>query len=129
MERLHVNQIREIIYRLRQGYSERQVAGDMGMSRVTVHKYYMLAFVRGYLNSECELPSDRELVAKLGPKMAPPWMESTVAPYGEVVRRGAGRSRRSSARQCGGIQAQPASPSIVARTKWPGGMSASTRRS
>ena len=85
VERLHVNQIREIIYRLRQGYSERQVAEELGMSRVTVHKYHMPAFVRGYLTSECELPSDRELVEKLGPKMAPPWMESTVAPYGEVV--------------------------------------------
>ncbi len=85
MERLHVNQVREIIYRLRQGDSERQVAEDLGMSRVTVHKYHMLAFRLGYLTSECELPSDRELVANLGPKVAPPWMESTVAPYGEVV--------------------------------------------
>jgi transposase len=87
MERLHVNQIREIIYRLRQGQSERQVAEDLGMSRVTIHKYHMLALHLGYLLSEEELPSDRELVAKLGPKAAPPWMESTVAPYGEVVER------------------------------------------
>ena len=85
MERLDVKQIREIIYRLRQGLSERQVAADLGMSRVTIHKYYMMALDQGYMEGEGELPTDRELVASLGPWVAPPWMESTVAPYGEVV--------------------------------------------
>jgi transposase len=87
MERLDVKQIREIIYRLRQGQSERQVARDTGISRVTVHKYYMMAVAKGYMDSDEELPTDRELVAALGPKFSPPWMDSTVAPYGEVVER------------------------------------------
>ncbi len=85
MERLHVKQIRDIVYRLRQGQSERQIARDLGMSRVTIHKYYMMALREGYMDNEEELPTDRELVAKLGPAVSPPWMESTVAPYGEVV--------------------------------------------
>lgn len=85
MERLDVKQIRDIVYRLRQGQSERQIARDVGMSRVTIHKYYMIALREGYMDNEEDLPTDRELVAKLGPAIAPPWMESTVAPYGEVV--------------------------------------------
>lgn len=85
MERLHVKQIRDIVYRLRQGQSERQIARDLGMSRVTIHKYYMMALREGYMDNEEELPTDRDLVAKLGPSIAPPWMESTVAPHGEVV--------------------------------------------
>ena len=87
MERLDVKQIRDIVYRLRQGQSERQIARDLGMSRVTIHKYYMVALREGYMDSEEELPTDRELVASLGPAIAPPWMASTVAPYGEVVER------------------------------------------
>jgi len=93
MERLDVKQIREIVYRLRQGQSERQVAADLGMSRVTIHKYYMMALDQGYMDNEGELPTDRELVGKLGPWVAPPWMESTVAPYGEVVEEVMSRTR------------------------------------
>ncbi len=85
MERLQVKQIRDIVYRLRQGQSERQIARDTGMSRVTIHKYYCMALDQGYMDGEEELPTDRELVAKLGPTFSPPWMESTVAPHGEVV--------------------------------------------
>lgn len=85
MERLDVKQIREIIYRLRQGQSERQIATDLGMSRVTIHKYYMMAVRHGHMDNEDELPTDREMVEILGPTMAPPWMQSTAAPYGEVV--------------------------------------------
>ena len=85
MERLDVKQIREIIYRLRQGQSEREIARDTGISRVTVHKYYMMALAQGYMDSEGELPTDRELVERLGPTFSPPWMDSTVAPHGEVV--------------------------------------------
>jgi len=87
MERLHVNQVRDIVYRLRQGQSERRIAADLGMSGVTVHKYHELAQREGYLEPDQEIPPDRELVAKLGPLVAPPRMESTVAPYREVVER------------------------------------------
>ena len=87
MERLHVNQVRDIVCRLRQGQSERRIAADLGMSGVTVHKYHELAQREGYLEPDQEIPPDRELVAKLGPLVAPPRMESTVAPYREVVER------------------------------------------
>ena len=56
MERLHVNHIRDIIHRLRQGESQRQVARDLGVSRDTIGKYYRLALQEGYLDGEKELP-------------------------------------------------------------------------
>jgi len=43
MERLHVNNMRELIHRLRLGQSERAVARDLHLGRVTVHKYHELA--------------------------------------------------------------------------------------
>ncbi len=85
MERLHVNQVRDIVYRLRQGQSERRIAADLGMSRVTIHKYHEMAEREGYLKTEVELPTDKELLSKLGPVVAPPRTESTVTPYKEVV--------------------------------------------
>jgi len=85
MERLHVNQIRDIVYRLRQGESERQIALDLRVSRHTVARYREVAEGAGYLDVSRALPSDRELLSSLGPAKAPPRTESTVAPYREVV--------------------------------------------
>lgn len=80
MERLDLKQIREIIYRLRQGQSERQIARDTGISRVTVHKYYTMALSQGYMDRDDELPTDRELVERLGPWVSPPWTDSPITP-------------------------------------------------
>lgn len=85
MERLHMNHIRDIIYRLRQGQSDRQIAKDLKVSRRTVRKYREMAKQESYLDSECGLPTGKELVKKLGPAKAPPCSESTVSPYKEVV--------------------------------------------
>ena len=85
MERLHVNQIRDIVYRLRQGESVRRISRDLGVSRQTVAKYHDLAAGAGYLDVKRALPTDRELLVLLGPAKAPPKGESTVAPYREVV--------------------------------------------
>ncbi len=85
MERLLVNQIRDIVYRLRQGQSERQIALDLRVSRHTVARYRELAQGAGYLEVTGVLPTDRELLAVLGPVKTPPRIESTVAPYREVV--------------------------------------------
>ena len=85
MERLHVNHIRDIVYRLRQGESERQVALDLRVSRHTVAKYRELATAAGYLDLSLALPFDRELLALIGPAKTPPRPESTVTPYREVV--------------------------------------------
>ena len=87
MERLHVNQVRDIVYRLRQGETERQIALDLRVSRHTVAKYRELVGEAGYLDVSRPLPTDRELVASLGPVKAPPKPESTVSPYREVVER------------------------------------------
>jgi len=85
MERLHVNQVRDIVYRLRQGQSERQIALDLRVSRHTVARYRELATEADYLDLARGLPADRELLASLGPVKAPPKTESTVTPYREVV--------------------------------------------
>lgn len=85
MERLHVNQVRDIVYRLRQGESERQIAQDLRVSRHTVARYRDLAKDAGYLDLTRGLPTDRELLCALGPAKAPPRTESTVTPYREVV--------------------------------------------
>ena len=85
MERLHVHSIRDIIYRLQQGQSERQIARDTHISRLTVSKYRLLAQQEGYLNPACPLPENKDLRAKLGPAKPPPKMGSTVAPYRQIV--------------------------------------------
>jgi len=75
------------VYRLRQGETDRRIARDLGMSRHTVSKYRQLAEEGGYLGNAAALPTEKELLARLGPDKAPPRTESTVAPYVEVVER------------------------------------------
>ncbi len=87
MERLHMNRVREIIHRLQQAQSERQIAQDLRVSRLTVGKYHRLAKQEGYLDGNQNLPSNKELLAKLGPAKGPPRLESSVAPYKELVER------------------------------------------
>lgn len=87
MERLAMNQIRDIVYRKQQGQSERQIARDLGISRVTVRKYRQVAEEGGYLASREPVPSGAELRERLGPAARPPQNRSTVEPYGEVVER------------------------------------------
>ena len=72
MERLHMNHIREIIYRLRHGQSGRQIAKDLRVSRHTVSKYRQMAKEEGYLNGDPDLLSNKDLVEKLGPAKGPP---------------------------------------------------------
>jgi transposase len=85
MERLHMYQIRDLIYRLRQGESDRRVARDLGLSRHTVQKYRALAVQHEYLDPSRALPTPQELLASLGPPPPPPQHPSTVTPYQEVV--------------------------------------------
>ena len=49
MERIHMNHIRDIIHRLQQGQSERQICRDTRLSRPTIHKYKRWAEKQGYL--------------------------------------------------------------------------------
>ena len=39
MERLHMNDIKEVLERVRRGQSDRAIARDLHLSRVTVRKY------------------------------------------------------------------------------------------
>jgi transposase len=87
MERLAMHQIRDVIYRLRQAESERQIARDLRLSRHTVQKYRRVAEEQGYLTGDTPLPTEKELRAMLGPAIPPPRTDSTVTPYQAVVER------------------------------------------
>ena len=85
MERLHMNYLRDLIYRLRQGESERRVAKDLRISRTTVRRYRELAQQQGFLLPNSLLPDDAVLSEALGPGPQPPRTPSTLEPYAEVV--------------------------------------------
>ena len=85
MERLHMNQLRDLIHRLRAGESERRIAQDLQISRPTVHKYHVLAKREGYLEPGEALPNDATLKAVLGPGPQPPKVVSSLEPHREVV--------------------------------------------
>lgn len=85
MERKHMNHIRELIYRLRAGESQRRIARDLAMSRTTVSKYQAWAEAQGYLEPSRPLPDDATLAAALGEAPRPPRATSSVEPYRELV--------------------------------------------
>lgn len=67
MECMHVNIIREIIYRIRAGESERPIENDIGLSRPSVHKHKVLVAEKGYLDVKRAMVEEQELLAELGP--------------------------------------------------------------
>ena len=85
MERIHVNYLREIIYRLRQGESERQISRDLGISRPTIHKYKELAKNKDYLDVRRAMVEEEELLAALGPAIKPPKIPSSIEPHRKYV--------------------------------------------
>jgi transposase len=85
MERLHMNEIRELVYRFRQGQGVREIARALGFSRNTVRKYRAAAARRGLLAAEGELPEGATLEGLLGPVAAARPAGGTVEPYGAVV--------------------------------------------
>jgi len=87
MEQLHMNYLRDLIYRLRAGESQRQIARDLKICRLTVHKYKAWAEKQGYLDLAQPLPELAALVAALGAGPQPPQMISTAEPYRETVER------------------------------------------
>jgi hypothetical protein len=86
MERIHMNQMRDLIQRLKMGESERRVAQDIQVSRPTIHKYHELAKQAGYLEKGAGIPNDETLQKVLGPGPKPPKIVSSLEPYGEVVK-------------------------------------------
>lgn len=85
MERLNLNSICDIVYRLRRGQSERGIAKDLGHSRHTVRHYHYLAGEKGYLDLHRAVPEPEELLRELGPAPSAPVVVSTVEPYRSVV--------------------------------------------
>ena len=65
MEQLHMHLLRDLVYRLRAGESQRRIARDLGLSRITVRKYYDLAEQHGYLQADVALPDDAALSSLL----------------------------------------------------------------
>lgn len=86
MKRLHMNEIRELIYRLRRGDGKRKIAREMKMSRNTVRKYHCLAEEHQFLDPDKDLPSIEELAAAMIPPLLPRQSRSSVEPYEEIVR-------------------------------------------
>lgn len=86
MERLRVQVIADIIYRLKAGQSERSIAKDLGCARGTIRRYHDWAKEKGYLDSDLPLPDLRDVQAELGPITSVRASNvSTVEPYREVV--------------------------------------------
>ena len=80
-----MNYLRELIRRVRLGQSDRAIASDLHLSRLTVRKYRELAGAAGYLDPATPLPSVPDLALTLGPEPHPPSNVSTVLPYQEIV--------------------------------------------
>ena len=72
MERLNLNSISDIVYRLRRGQSERAIAKDLGYSRQTVRRYHQLAEEKGYLDPWRGIPEPEEILRELGPAPSAP---------------------------------------------------------
>src|SRR5579862_8810602 len=86
MEKLKVQQVQEIVHRLRQGQSERSIVRDLGCGRETVRRYGNLARAHGYLSESSPLPSLADLETATTPLYAPRRSNlSSVEPYRALV--------------------------------------------
>ena len=81
-----MNYLRDLIQRLRLGQSDRAIARDLHLSRVTIRKYRLLAEAQGYLDPSTPLPDLGVLSGALGPAPRPPSLCSTVQPFEEIVK-------------------------------------------
>jgi transposase len=80
-----MNQLHDLINRLRAGESERRIGRDLQLSRPTVHKYRQWGQVQGYLDPAQPLPDSATLQAALGSAAQPPQMISSLAVHQAVV--------------------------------------------
>lgn len=80
-----MNQVQEVIRRIQLNESERRIAQDLKMSRITVRKYAQLAKQKGYLEQGRQLPSEAELHSALGGEVPVKRQVSSVEPYRQVV--------------------------------------------
>jgi transposase len=77
--------LQEILYRLRKGQSERAIARDLGLARMTIRRYHDLAETEGYLDPDTILPDDATIETLLRPLSPPSLPLSTVEPYRPLV--------------------------------------------
>lgn len=91
MERLHMPDIQDILYRLRQGQSQRNIAKDLGHSRITIQRYHQFAHENGYLDPLTPLPSVQTLHQQLGEPTPPPAPASSVQPFEALVKEWIGK--------------------------------------
>ena len=85
MERLKVQQVEEIIHRLRAGQSERSIVHDLGTARGTVRRYRQWAEAKGFLDPSHAMPLAEDYVdgpfaARMRSSNA-----STVEPFRTIV--------------------------------------------
>ena len=85
MERRHVNEIRELIHRHRQGESIHEIARSLCLARNTVRKYLRVAESQGWLDVANPVPEIAVLGTVLSPPPTPRHMRSTVEPFAEQV--------------------------------------------
>jgi transposase len=86
MERLKVQQVEEIVHRLRKGESERSIVRDLGCARNTVRRYAGIARDSGHLRETSEMPSLADLaVSSCDLFVTRRSNVSTVEPYRSVV--------------------------------------------
>ena len=80
-----MNYLRDLIHRLRLGQSERAIARDLQVARLTVRKYHTRALATGLLDPGTSLPTAEALTRLLDPAVEPPRTPSSVQPYQSVV--------------------------------------------
>jgi transposase len=78
-------QYRQVLVRLRQGDSERDVARTRLMGRRKLAAFRALAAAQGWLDSEVPLPEDEAIAAAVGQARRAPSSVSSVEPYRELV--------------------------------------------
>jgi transposase len=76
---------RQILVRMRQGESDRDLAKAGLIGRKTAKGLRALAAERGWLDASCPLPEDSELAAVLGTKRKGPPVASSIEAYREQV--------------------------------------------
>lgn len=86
MERLDLDLIRDIVYRLRNNQTERAIARDLRLARETVRRYHAIARQNGLLDDRTPLPDGDLLEQIVGPSGVHYSPASTVEPHRAEVK-------------------------------------------
>ena len=86
---IHMNEVIEIIYRLRNGQSQRLIHRETKIDRKTVKKYYDFAEKNGWLSPEALMPTPEMIAEKLvsrEKKVTEQHHTSSLEPYRGVIK-------------------------------------------